>query len=170
MGSGQTNIITTIAGNGNLGFSGDGGLATQADIGWAAGLATDNIGNVYFDNGTEHRIRKIDTNGIITTIMGTGTAGFSGDGGPATLAQANWPGWPEVDKNGNLYFSDVYNHRIRKIDTAGIISTVVGNGVDSMTGDGGLAINASVRGPQKIAFDSKGNYYFFDAGNNSARI
>ncbi len=110
-------IITTVAGNGTQGFSGDGGLATVAQLYGPTGIAVDSIGNLYISDGADERIRKVDTAGIISTVTGNGECGFSGDGGSATAAQLNGPTGIAVDSNGNLYFSEFYNFRIRKVDT-----------------------------------------------------
>jgi sugar lactone lactonase YvrE len=126
-------IISTIAGTGEAGFSGDGGPATAAQIAYPSGLAVSSDGSVYFSDGstlkvTSNRIRKIDPDGIITTVAGTGSVGFSGDGGPATAATLSNPTGITFDAQGNLYFADDGNERVRKIGTDGIITTVAGGG------------------------------------------
>ena len=120
--------MTTYVGNGSSGFSGDGGKATEARLNVPAGLAFDKSGNLYIADRNNHRIRKVDTRGTISTIAGTGVAGFSGDKGPATKAQLNHPSGIAFDKKGNLYFSDRSNERIRMIDSNGNIRTYAGNG------------------------------------------
>jgi len=165
-----TGIITTIAGVGVQGFSGDGGPAAAAMVGRAEALALDSAGNLYFADSVNQRVRKIDTQGVITTIAGTGVDGFSGDGGPAKAAQLGFPIGVAVDGAGNVYIADGDNNRVRKVDTAGIISTVAGNGHGGFAGDGGLAINASINIPSDLAVDGAGNLYIADAGNNRVRM
>ncbi|MDP3261205.1 MAG: RHS repeat-associated core domain-containing protein [Thermodesulfovibrionales bacterium] len=162
-------IITTVAGNGQLGFSGDGGPATQAMLNGPYGLAVDNAGNIYIVDYYNYRIRKVDTGGIITTVAGNGQRGFSGDGGPAIQAKLNNPHSVEVDSLGNIYIADYGNNRIRKIDTSGIITTVAGNGQQGFSGDGTLATQAKLGYPTDIAVDSVGNIYFIDNTNNRIR-
>ncbi len=161
-------IVNTIAGNGTVGYSGDGGQATLALMGRPSGIAVDLSGNVYFTDVTHNCIRKINNAGIITTIAGTGTAGYSGDGGNATGAQLNIPGSMVVDATGNLYFADIANFRIRKINTAGIISTFAGTGTSGYSGDGGLATLANIY-TNDLAIDGSGNFYFTDPGSAHIR-
>lgn len=167
-------VISTFAGTGFPFFSGDGGPATSASIslcGTAAhqGIAVDSLGNVYFSDCANNRIRKIDTTGIITTVAGSGGfTTFSGDGGPATSATLGLPWGLTVDATGNIYIADTGNGRIRKVNTAGIISTVVGTGNGFNLGDGGPALNAQLANPCDVAIDSAGNMYIADFGN--ARI
>jgi sugar lactone lactonase YvrE len=162
-------IITTIAGNGIAGYFGDGGPATSAAMYYPNGLVVDAQGNLLFADFQNCRIRKIDTNGIITTVAGNGTAGFSGDGGPATNAVLNYPNRLALDTQGNLFFADEYNFCIRKIDTNGIITTVGGTGgVSGFYGDGGPAINARLNLPLGVVLDRVGNLYLSD--NYSDRI
>ncbi len=158
----QAQTISTIAGTGTAGFSGDGGPATAADMNIPHGLVTDAAGNIYFSDASNYRIRKINTSGIITTIAGTGSAGFSGDGGPATAAALNTPFSVAMDAGGNFYFCDISNHRVRKINTSGIITTIAGDGVPSTTGDGGPATAAEVNNPSGICVDPSGNVYFVE--------
>jgi sugar lactone lactonase YvrE len=155
-----TGIITTIAGNGTPEYGDDGSPATSA-LYRPAGIAVDSSGNVYFSEVSGHRIRKI-VDGIITTIAGTGTEGFSGDGGPATSAQLDNPLGMTIDNDGNLYFADNLNGRIRKINLlTGIITTVAGNGNwgSYSEGDGGPATSAKLSSPVDVALDSIGNLY-----------
>jgi len=164
-----TGIITTVAGNGTAGYSGDGGPATSAQLNGPFGAAVDAAGNLYIDDEGNGRIRKVAaTSGIITTVAGNGTAGYSGDGGPATSAQLDRPSGAAVDAAGNLYIADEGNNRIRKVAAAGIITTVAGNGAPGYSGDGGLATSAELSGPTGVAADSGGNVYIVDASN--ARI
>ena len=158
-------IITTIAGNGQSGFSGDGGPATQASLAWPRGVAIDPRGNIYISDTDNNRIRKVEPGGTITTIAGNGQSGFGGDGGPATQAGIAWPRGLALDPTGNLYIADVSNNRIRKVDKAGIITTIAGNGEQENTfdsqnkGDGGPATQAPVHEPLGLAVDSAGNIY-----------
>jgi trimeric autotransporter adhesin len=176
-------IISTIAGVGFNsttclyagGYSGDGGLATYAKLNDPMSITFDSKGNLYIADIQNMCIRKIDTFGIISTVVGNGTKGFSGDGGPATSAQLNYPVKVVFDAADNLFIADCLNNRIRKVDTSGIISTVVGNGfgvsIDSggYAGDGGLAINAELFWPHGMAFDASGNLYIGDSRNNCVR-
>ena len=162
-------IITTVAGAGVQGFSGDGGPATSAQIGLPFGLVLDSSGNLYAADQLTHRVRKVDTKGIITTVAGTGVAGFSGENGPATAAQLNTPRGLAMDSSGNLYIGDTNNRRVRKVDTSGIIATVAGTGVPGFSGDGGPATSAQLNGLFGVSVDSSGNLYIADRGNNRVR-
>jgi RHS repeat-associated protein len=161
-------VITTVAGSGVQGYGGDGGPATSAKLNWPWGVAIDNSGNLYIADGFNNRIRKVDPSGIITTVAGTGTPGFSGDGGPATQAQFDTPCGIAVDALGNLYISD-YNSRIRKVDTSGIITTIVGNGNWDYSGDGGPATQASFSYTHSIVVDASEALYFADIDNYRIR-
>ena len=164
-----TGIITTVAGTGVLGYSGDGGPATAAKVYYPNNIAIDRHNNLFISDHT-NRIRKVDAiTGIITTIGGNGTMGFSGDGGPATAASINAPEGIAFDSIGNLYFGDYSNHRVRKIDTAGVISTVVGNGTIGYTGDGGPATAAGFAGVWGLCFDKFDNLYLADLPNLRVR-
>lgn len=162
-------IITTIAGNGELGFSGDGGLATQAKFDDPAGICGDNSGNIYIADEFNNRIRKIDVNGIITTIAGSDLCGYSGDGGLATSAGLYYPSGVAIDTAGNIFIADEDNNCIRKVDTQGIIYTVVGNGVAGYSGDGGPATQAELYDPASVAVDEQGTIYIADGFNNRIR-
>jgi len=166
-------IITTIAGIPNgFGYTGDGGPATAAKIGAVFGMAFDAAGNLYLADASFHVIRKIATNGIITTIAGNGTNGFSGDGGAATSAQFNQPWDVYVDGGNNLYVADYNNHAVRKITAAGIISTVAGIGGSlnaGFSGDGGAATAAKLNHPASVTLDAAGNIYISDYSNNRIR-
>jgi type IX secretion system substrate protein len=165
-------IITTIAGTGTSGFSGDGGPATDAQFEALAGVAVDKWGNIYVGDWLTDVIHRIDTNGIMTRFAGTGAGGSGGDGGPATNAQLDL--YPEiglaVDIAGNVYISA--EQRIRMVNTSGIITTVVGNGILGNSGDAGPATAAKIGGPTGICFDKAGNMYFGDdyAGNDNIRM
>ncbi len=162
-------VITTVAGNGIEGYSGDGGPATGAQLHYPSGMAVDTLGNLYIADWGNNRVRKVDTNGIITTAAGNGIEGYSGDGGPATQAQLGYPPGVAVDTQGNLYIADDYNHRIRKVDTNGIISTFAGNGIGGFGGDGGPATQAQLLWPSGVAVDTLGNLYIADTYNNRIR-
>ncbi len=165
----KTGFITTVAGIGIAGFSGDGNAATSAKLNYPAGVAVDNNGNLYISDYQNSRIRKVNSNGIITTIAGNGTNGFSGDGGGATFSVLNSPYGITVDANGNVYFSDQINYRIRKINTNGIITTVAGNGSYGFGGDGGKATSALLANPYGVALDFAGNLFIVDHDNNVIR-
>src|SRR5579872_2257218 len=129
-------IISTIAGDGTLGYLGDGGPATNAELYWPTGSLPDNAGNVYIADSRNNRVRKITASGAIITVAGNGSGGFSGDAGPATDAQLWQPYRLALDALGNLYIADMGNDRIRKVDPAGMITTVIGAGF-GYSGDGG---------------------------------
>lgn len=156
-------ILSTVAGStGTYNVLGDGGPATSAWFNNADGIAVDATGNIYIADQMNNRIRKINTSGIITTIAGTGTAGISGDGGPAVLAQISYPVGITVDLSGNIYFTESL-HRVRKIDASGIISTIAGNGTAGYSGDGGPAVSAQISTPIGITTDAAGNIYFTES-------
>jgi gliding motility-associated-like protein len=222
---GVTGIISTIAGNGTAGFSGDGGLAVTAQINNPSDIIVDAAGNIYFVDSQNFRVRKIDAvtgiistvagngmgtyagetilaidaglhypnglavdannlyislfskqrickvnlvTGILSTIAGTGANGFSGDGGPALNASFAFPAGLSVSQNGEIYIADYNNNRIRKIDVAGVVTTVAGNGIATFSGDGILAINAGINLPTGVAVDAAGNIFIADRSN--ARI
>ncbi|MBF8306025.1 MAG: repeat containing protein, partial [Acidobacteria bacterium] len=146
-------IINTVVGNGNGGFSGDGGPALSASLSVPRSVAVDAAGNLYIADGDNHRIRRVTPGGVITTVAGNGAAAFAGDGGPATSASFNLPNDVAVDAAGNLYVADVNNHRIRRVTPGGVITTVAGNGAAAFAGDGGPATNASLSFPQGVALD-----------------
>jgi uncharacterized protein (TIGR03437 family) len=169
----RAGIITTIAGNGEGGingaFSGDGGPAVDAALAYPTAVAVDGAGVVYITDQFNQRIRKIDLNGIITTVVGSGNIGFGGDGGPATSALLNYPGGIRVDAGGDLYFNDDVNYRTRFVSSGGIISTIAGSGMQGFFGDGGPATAAGLNGNFGIALDALGNMYIADSGNNRIR-
>ena len=153
-------IIATFAGTGEQGYYGDHGPAQQAKLHWPNDVIVDHDGNVLIIDQGNNCIRKVDKNGIITTIAGRGSGGFSGDGGPATNAELLIPTSLTTDAAGNIYLSDAGNERIRKINKAGIINTIAGNGQKGYTGDGKDARKAAIAYADGIANDGKGNIYF----------
>jgi uncharacterized protein (TIGR03437 family) len=158
-------IVTTVAGNGIGGFSGDGGPATDAQLQRPSGVAVDDAGNLFVADFANNRIRKVSPSGIITTVAGNGTRGFSGDGGPATSAQLWFPEGIAVDSQGNLFIADHANNRVRKVSPNGIITTVAGNGSAGFSGDGGPATSAQLNGTFAVAVDNAGNLYIEDHDN-----
>jgi uncharacterized protein (TIGR03437 family) len=162
--------INYIAGDGSIGYTGDGGYATSAGLVAPFALAVDSSGNVYFAENGDSRIRKIDAKSLdISTVAGNGTPGFAGDGSDPTKAELNYPTGVAVDSAGNLYIADSLNCRIRKVASSGSISTYAGNGTLSYSGDGGAAIQAQLNNPQGVAADSSGNLYVADTLNNVVR-
>lgn len=159
--------ISTVAGNGIAGFSGDGYEAIYAQIDGAWDVAVDKKGNVFIADAGNERIRKVSPDGIITTFAGTGIAGYNGDGIPAVSAKLNAPFGICVDDTGNVYIADAYNFRIRKVDTFGLISTVAGNGISGFCGDSALADTASFGSVYAVRMDKNGTMYFAD--NNLIR-
>jgi uncharacterized protein (TIGR03437 family) len=165
-------IITTVAGNGNFGYSGDGGPATKAQLALSnfdegEGIAVDGSGNLFITDSFNHfTVRKISAAGIITTVAGNGTMGFSGDGGPATSAQLNRPEAVAVDGDGNLFIADTLNARVRKVSPNGAITTVAGTDANFLcgSGDGGPATSATVCFPPGIAVDGSGNLFITEIG------
>jgi hypothetical protein len=159
-------IISTVAGNnGAGGYSGDGGQATAAALNEPTEVAVDAAGNVYIADSKNNRIRKVTTAGVISNYAGNGTASYAGDGAQATAAEINFPQGVEVDASGNVYIADTENNRIRKVTTAGVISTVAGNGTAGYAGDGAQATAAALSFPLAVALDAAGNLYIIDAGN-----
>jgi len=164
-------IISTIAGKGIMGagYSGDGGPALQAKLNDPTDIALDPAGNIYIADLANHVIRKINTQGIITTFAGTGIKGYSGDGGMATAARLFRPFGVAADNAGNVYIAEDSNHVIRKVDVNGIITTVAGIGIEGYSGDGGLATHARLTIPQRLAVDNLGNIFLTDWVNNTVR-
>ena len=155
------------AGNGTAGFSGDNGSPLSAQLHFPSGIAFDTAGNLYFADYENNRVREISS-GIVTTVAGNGTAGFSGDSGSATAAQLNQPSAVAFDPAGSLYIADTGNNRIRKV-TGTTITTFAGNGTAGYSGDSGAAASAELNQPSGIAFDSSGNMYIADSANNRVR-
>src|SRR5208283_3641380 len=162
-------IITTVAGNTTWSYSGDGGAATNASLNYPGGVAVDVSGNLFIADMYNHRIRRVNTNGIIATVAGNGTGAYSGDGGAATNASLNYPGGVAVDASGNLFIADSANDVIRKVSTDGIITTVAGNTTWGYSGDGGAATNASLNYPGDVVVDASGNLFIADLYNNVIR-
>jgi sugar lactone lactonase YvrE len=158
-------IIHTIAGTGEQGFNGDGGAAAQAQLANPSAIAVDGAGNIYIADFSNHRIRKIDTEGIITTVAGTGTPEYNGDGIPATTANIGEPTGVAVDAGGLVYISDQVNDRVRVVLRDGIIMTVAGTGERGYTGDGGPSTEALINIPDIICLDRAGNLYMPDHQN-----
>ncbi len=161
--------ITTVAGNGQEGFSGDNGPGPSAQLSFPRGLAVDAGGSIYIADTGNSRIRKLALDGKISTIAGTGTAGFAGDGGPATGAQLNYPRGLALDASGNLYVADSWNYRVRRINRGGTIQTVAGNGSCGPFGDGGAATAASLGMIDALALDAQGNLYLSDSYQHTIR-
>lgn len=168
----QSGNIETIAGRiDGAGFSGDGGPAVVARLAGPTGLVLDGAGNLYVSDSGNRRIRRIDSRGTITTIAGNGQAGGSGDGGPATSAQLGYPIGIALDASGNLYIADAAQNQIRRINSAGVISTVAGIGGDAgFGGDQGPAVKAKLGGPTGVAVDQRGNLYIADDSNSRIRL
>jgi hypothetical protein len=155
-------IIETVAGNGKWGLGGDGGPAIEAELPGPTSLKLDAAGNLYITAYFDNVIRKVDSKGIITTVAGTGQAGFNGDGISATTARINGPRGTTVDSEGSLYFADYFNHRVRKVDSKGIITTIAGTGQSGFSGDGGPATQAKLNLPTGVAVDAGGSIYVVD--------
>jgi len=165
-----TSIITTIAGNGTNGYSGDGGPATAATLSYPISICRDIWGNLLWAEYGNNVIRKLDIiTGVISTIAGTGVNGYSGDNGPATSAKLGQPNGVFVDAAAVVYISEDGNNVIRAVNTAGIIKTIVGTGTYAYTGDGGPATAATIYNPYGVYVDVVGNLYIADAGNSVIR-
>ncbi|MDF1551505.1 MAG: MopE-related protein [Deferrisomatales bacterium] len=161
-GSASSMLMQTMAGSGQIGHSGDGALATEAELIYPWGVALGAEGNLWFIELGGSRIRKVDSGGIITTVAGTGQNGYNGDGILATDAHLHYPRGIAVDAAGNLYIAEQYNQRVRKVDPSGIITTVAGTGVQGYNGDGISATEALLSQPLGVAVDAAGNLYIVD--------
>jgi sugar lactone lactonase YvrE len=175
-------LVETIAGTGDRGYAGDGGPATEAVLNLPVATAFDAAGRMFISDQANQRIRVVGTDGIIRLYAGNGRQGFSGDGGPATEARLYAPvgqaaqptGRIALDAVGNLYIADTYNHRVRMVDTNGIITTVAGTGsigldAGGFSGDDGPAVSAVLSSPSDVAVDSEGNLFIADSGNHCIR-
>ena len=169
-------VITTVAGLSGCCYSGDGGPATSAQLSEVSGVALDTAGNLFIADGGNARVRKISTAGVIATVAGNGIAAFSGDGGLATSASLTGPDSVAVDGSGNLFITDSFSNRVRKVSTDGIITTVAGNGLGGFSGDGGPATSAqlyllfsSTFEKFGVAVDGTGNVFVADSSNNAVR-
>ncbi len=167
----RTGQVTLVAGNSTAGFSGDGGAATSAQLNQPSGLAIDSAGDLLIADTNNHRIRKVSiATGVISTVAGNGSAGFSGDNGAAVSASLNSPGAIAVDFSGNILISDTNNNRIRQVTlSSGVITTIAGNGASGFSGDGGAAVSAQLSFPIGIAVDASSNIYVADVLNNAVR-
>jgi sugar lactone lactonase YvrE len=168
----STGIITTVAGTGSQGYSGDGGQATSAMINYPQGVFVDTSGNIYIPDNLNFRIRKVTiSTGYISTVAGTGTQGYSGDGGQATSATLNYPYSVVLDASGNIYIADKANYRIRVVTVStGIITTLAGTGSSGYSGAGGQATSATFNEPKGITIDASANIYVADNNNNRIRV
>lgn len=159
-------IITTIAGDGDAGYSGDGAAATAAELNHPINITFDHSGNLFIADQNNHAIRKVTPSGIISVVAGNGSLGFTGDNGPAIAAQLNYPAGISFNTSGDLFIADQYNNVIRKVNSSGIISTVAGGGIG---GDGGPATDARLVLPAGITMDRFDNLYIAEYGNNRVR-
>ena len=167
-----TQVITTVAGNGAGGYNGDGVPATEAALNDAIDIAVDSGGNLFIADRDNERVRRVDAaTGVITTVAGNGMYGYSGEGGPATSAGLAGPSGVAIDSAGNLFIADTYSYRVRRVDGATqVITTVVGNGMDCFSGDGGPATDAALCEPWGVTLDSAGNLFIADTGNRIRRV
>ena len=165
-----TRIMHTVAGTGSFGNTGDGGMATNATFNTPSGVVTDASGNIFIADAQNNRVRKVDAvTGMVSTVIGTGTPGNTGDGGPATAATVSAPVSVALDMMGNLYVVSRGFHTVRMVNSAGTISHVAGTGAPGYSGDGGLAVAASLRGPRFVFVDGWSRTYIGDQGNNVIR-
>lgn len=164
-----SSTISVHAGTGTAGFGGDGAAASAARLAAPSAMAQDAQGNLFIADTRNHRIRRVATNGTITTVAGTGTQGFAGDEGPANQAQLDGPAGIAVAADGTIYIADTRNHRIRHIDATGAIHTVAGNGTEGFSGDGSTAKIAQLSSPLGLALGLSGDLYIADSGNHRIR-
>jgi sugar lactone lactonase YvrE len=162
-------MITTVAGTGIPGYTGDGGLAVEATLSQPYGIAVSAAGEVYYTEYNKSVVRKIDVTGAISTIAGTGTPGYDLDGVAATTARLRLPTSIAIDRYGNVYVADAGNNRVRKVDISGIIKNIAGNGLPGYLGDNGPAIDAEFKSPIAVAVDSNINLYVTDWANSRIR-
>ena len=167
---GGDGVARRIVGSGGSGFAGDGGLAIHAKIQNPCHLVVDSGGTLYIADSGNRRIRKVTPDGIISTIAGTGEDGFSGDSGPALKAPIAFPSAIAVDEDGNLYVADFLNHRIRRVSTDGIMTTIAGTGEPEYNGDGRPALECSIGEPCGVAVDQSGYVYIGDQVNYRVRV
>ena len=165
----STGLITTVAGTGSAGWSGDNMPADQTQLNAPHAVAVDRDGTIYISDTGNQRIRRVK-DGVITTVAGTGLEGYAGDGGLATQADLDVPLGLALDSLDNLYFADSGNHRVRKVDAGGRITTVAGNGTSGYSGDGGSAAGAELAQPVAVAIDTSNNLYIVDSLNNRIRV
>src|ERR1700680_724424 len=165
----QQYTISTIVGKaGNPGFAGDGGSAVGSQLNYPTGIAIDKSGTIYIADGLNNRVRKV-SGGVITTVAGNGTAGYTGDKGAATSAELNNPTGVALDSSGNLYIADSANNVVRMVSSSGTITTFAGNNTLGYSGDMALATGAQLSNPVGVIADSAGNVYIADTGNNVIR-
>jgi hypothetical protein len=167
----SVNVISTVAGTGNASSSGDGGVATMASFWSPRGIAIDSLRSYYITDAIGCTVRKVArSTGIITSVAGTGSCGFGGDGGQATSANLDHPWGIALDFSGDIYIADTYNHRVRLVTACtGIITTFAGTGISGYNGDNGTATSANLNGVRSVAVDASGYVYIGDAGNNCVR-
>jgi hypothetical protein len=165
----QDGSFTTVAGSARSGFGGDGGPAVEAALNVPTSIAFDSVGNLYIADSANHRIRKVDRAGIITTFAGTGRAGVSGDGFRASFVDLWTPVGVEVDADDDVYILELGVSRIRKVDRNGIMTTLVGNGKSGFAGDGGPAVAAELGAPMNFAIDREGSIFIADRWNHRVR-
>ncbi|RLT01367.1 MAG: hypothetical protein DWI21_18835, partial [Planctomycetota bacterium] len=161
--------VLTVAGTGKKEYSGDGGLARDAGAGEPYGLTIGPDGSLYFCDIAFHVIRRVDKDGRISTVAGSGKKGYAGDGGPATQALLGEPYEIKFDADGSMYLVEMVNNLVRKVDKTGVISTLAGTGKSGFSGDGGSAREATFNKPHSIALDGKGALFICDIGNHRVR-
>ncbi len=166
----HSQIITTVAGSGSSGYTGDGGMATAATMNSPYTVVLDATGNKYIADIANNCVRKVNTSGVISTFAGNGTAGFAGDGGPASAAEFDRISGIAIDGSGNIYVADAHNNRIRIINSTGVINTIAGGAVSGYSGDGGFSTAAALNHPEDVCCDAAGNIYIADYGNARVRI